>query len=341
MTPTETPTVMSAARIHRMGDPDAIGIDSVAVPAPGRGEILVAVRAAAVNFPDTLMIAGKYQVQVPLPFVPGHEAAGVVHAVGPDVTAPVQGDRVAVLAPGAFAEYVVAPATAAVSIPDTVGFDEAAATWVCHLTAYHALRSTAEIVSGEKVLVLGSGGGVGLAAVEVATILGGRVVAAASSADKLEAARSRGAEFTVDYSATDLRTGVREAIGSGSIDIVIDPVGGTLSEQALREMRWGGRFVTLGYASGHIPQIPLNLVLLKGVDVRGLEIRTFASHDPGRAERDRAEFTNLWASGRIRPLIGARYPLTQVSAALHTVAAGRSLGKTVIEMVSSPHAAEC
>lgn len=326
-------TTMSAARIHRLGNPAAIEIDSVDTPAPGHGEILLEVHAAAVNFPDTLMIAGQYQVQVPLPFVPGHEAAGVVVALGQGVEGLEPGDRVAVLAAGAFAEYLVAPASAAVPIPDVVTFAEAAATWVCHLTAYHALRSVAEIASGDNVLVLGAGGGVGLAAVELATMLGARVIAAASSTDKLDAARGKGATITVNYSEQDLREEVRTALGPGSIDIVIDPVGGPLSEAALRELSWGGRFVTLGYASGDIPRIPLNLVLLKGAVVKGLEIRTFAQNDPENATRDRTEFTDLWRSGKIRPAIHALFPLTQVREALELVASRKSIGKTVVDVI--------
>ncbi|PVX67089.1 UNVERIFIED_ORG: NADPH:quinone reductase-like Zn-dependent oxidoreductase [Nocardia globerula] len=328
------PATMSAARIHRMGSPEAIEINSVDTPIPAPGEILVAVYAAAVNFPDTLMIAGQYQVKAALPFVPGHEAAGVITAVGDGVTSHSPGDRVAVLAPGAFAEYLVAPAGAAVPIPAEITFAEAAATWVCHLTAYHALRSTAEIRSGDNVLVLGAGGGVGLAAVELAASLGARVVAAASSSEKLDAARRKGAHATINYTEGNLRDGIRAALGPGAIDAVIDPVGGPHAESALRELRWGGRFVTLGYASGEIPRIPLNLILLKGAVVKGLEIRTFAHHDPQNASRDRDEFTALWRSGRIRPLIHARFPLSQAREALELVTNRSSIGKTIIEVVS-------
>ncbi|WP_024795310.1 NADPH:quinone oxidoreductase family protein [Tomitella biformata] len=323
---------MRAARIHEIGVPDEIRLDSVAVPGPGPGQILVAVHAAAVNFPDTLMIAGSYQLQTPLPFIPGNEAAGTVAALGDGVTGLRLGDRVAILAPNAFAEYCLAPASAAVLIPETVSFAEAAATWVCHLTAFHALRSAAAVRPGENVLVLGAGGGVGLAAVELATALGANVVAAASSADKLAAARGKGAAHTVNYADDGLRESLRSSLGAGQLDVVIDPVGGPLAELALRELRWGGRFVTLGYASGEIPSIPLNLVLLKGVTVKGLEIRTFASHDPASAARDREEFTAMWTSGRIRPVISAEFPLEQTREALEAVAHRRTVGKTIIRI---------
>ena len=327
------PGTMSAARIHRLGSADAIQIDTVDVPSPGPGDVLVEVHAAAVNFPDTLMIAGHYQTRTPLPYIPGHEAAGIVVDVGDGTSELIVGDRVAVLAPHAFAEYVTAPAESASLIPDDVDLGSAAATWVCHLTAYHALRSVARISSGDRVLVLGAGGGVGLAAVELATALGAEVVAAASSRAKLDAATSRGARVTIDYSAGDIREQLRAVCGPGSLDAVIDPVGGWQSEASLRELRWGGTFVTLGYASGEIPMIPLNLVLLKGAVIKGFEIRTFPQHDPTGNARDRAEFTDLWRSGRISPTIHARFPLAHTRSALEAVAGRESVGKTVIEIV--------
>ena len=330
MASTPGDATMVAARIHRTGSPDAVQLDTVPRPTPGPGELLVAVHAAAVNFPDTLMIEGRYQTPTPLPFVPGHESAGVVAAVGAQVTDWAVGDRVAVLAPSAFAEYVAAPARSAVRVPASIDFAEAAATWVCHLTAYHALRSVAEVAADETVLVLGAGGGLGIAAVELAARLGASVIAAASTHDKLAAAESRGARHLIDYAAGDLRSGLREAIGRSAVDVVLDPVGGALAEEALREMRWGGRFVTLGYASDEIPRIPLNLVLLKGVTIKGLEVRTFDQHDPVSAARDRAEFTALWTSQSIHPVVGAVFPFDQTPEALSYVAERRAVGKTVI-----------
>ncbi|WP_216693532.1 NADPH:quinone oxidoreductase family protein [Dietzia psychralcaliphila] len=323
---------MSAARIHRLGAPDAIAIDTVEIPALEAGEVLVRVHAAAVNYPDCLMIAGSYQTPTELPYVPGHEAAGIVVDIGDGVSTFTAGDRVAVLAPHTFAEYVTAPAHSVTPIPDAVDFASAAATWVCHLTAYHVLRSVARISPGDRVLVLGAGGGIGLAAVELATMLGADVVAAASTREKLGAARAHGARVLIDYTAGDLRTQLRATCGPGSLDAVLDPVGGTHSEPALRELRWGGTFVTLGYASGHIPAIPLNLVLLKGPVIKGFEVRTFAQHDPIGAARDRAEFDNLWRDGRLSPLVHARFPLRRTREALEAVAGRRSVGKTVIEM---------
>ncbi|GAA1970220.1 NADPH:quinone oxidoreductase family protein [Nocardioides panacihumi] len=324
-----TPTAL-VARVHALGSPDQVRLDPVPVPSPRPGELLIAVHAAGVNYPDVLMIGGSYQTRTPLPFVPGHEAAGVVAGIGDGVSGWSVGDRVAVLAPGAFAEFLVAPAQAAHPIPASVSVIDAAATWVCHLTAYHALRSVAEVSAGETVLVLGAGGGLGLAAVELAAIRGATVIAAASDPRKLAAARARGARYVVDYSEGDLRRHLRDIVGASAVDVVLDPVGGSVSEDALRELRWGGRFVTLGYASGDIPRIPLNVVMLKGVTVKGLEVRTFAAHDPEAAERDRREFTELWEAGRIRPFVDATFPLSHVRDALQHVAGRRSVGKTVV-----------
>jgi NADPH2:quinone reductase len=321
---------MRAARAPRAGEPTVVTTDSVTTPVPGPGEVLVRVHAAAANFPDALMVAGEYQVATSFPFIPGHEAAGVVAAVGRDVTAHSVGDRVAVLAPNCFAEYVVAAEAAITPVPDAVALESAAAVFVCHLTAYHALRSVAAIRPEETLVVLGAGGGIGLAAVELGTRLGARVIAAASSADKLRAARDRGAAHTVDYGSGELREQIRSAVGKSSVDVVIDPVGGALSEAALREMAWGGRFVTIGYASGTIPHIPLNLILLKGVTVSGLEVRTFPQHDPENAERDRREFIELWASGAVTPVVHRTYRLDEAGEALAEVARRRAVGKVLI-----------
>ncbi|MFE4963740.1 NADPH:quinone oxidoreductase family protein [Streptomyces sp. NPDC056660] len=307
-------------------------LEEFPVPEPGTGEVLVDVRAAAVNFPDVLLVADAYQVSMPLPFVPGSEFAGHVAAVGEGVSDFVPGDGVfGAVAAGAFAEQVVAPAGQLVRIPEGVGIAEAAAFGVTYRTAYHALRSVAGVRAGDWVVVLGAAGGVGLAAVDLALQLGARVVAAASGPEKLAVCRERGATHVIDYTTEDLRRRIRE-LTSGGAHVVIDPVGGHWSEQALRGMRWGGVLVTLGFASGAIPAIPLNLVLLKGVTVKGLELRTFGEHAPEQEQRDLAELMALLAAGSVRPRIGARFALADSAAALRFVADRKALGKVVIDM---------
>jgi NADPH2:quinone reductase len=322
---------MRAAVCRAYGPPEGLVVEEVPAPVAGAGEVSVQVQAAAVNFADVLMLGDRYQVSVPVPFTPGSDLAGEVVAVGDGVDGFMPGDRVfgAGLA-GAFAEQAVVPAGALSQIPDGVDFTAAAALGVAHGTAYSTLRSVAEVKPGEWVVVLGAAGGVGLAVVELARALGGRVVAAASSAEKLALCREHGAEEVIDYSVEDLKLRIRELTG-GAADVVVDMVGGARSEQALRSVRWGGRFVTVGYASGEIPRIPLNLVMLKGVVVKGFEIRNFVQHAPEAAARDRAELAELLADGRIRPHVGAVFPLSEVAAALRLVADRGALGKVVID----------
>jgi NADPH2:quinone reductase len=322
---------MRAAVCREHGPPEVLAVESVARPEPGPGEVLVRVGAAAVNFPDVLIVADGYQVSMPTPFVPGSEAAGEVVALGPGVDSAAPGDLVfGATMVGAFAEYVAMPANGLMSIPSGVDLTAAAGFWVTYATAYHALRSVAEVRSGDWVLVLGAAGGLGVAAVDLAQVLGGRVIAAASTPAKLALCRERGAEHTLNYVEEDVRDAVRAILPDG-IDVVIDPVGGPAAERALRSIRWGGRFVTVGFASGEIPRIPLNLILLKGAIVKGFEIRTFGLHAPDLAERDRAELLDLLASGRINPHVDAVYPLGDVATALRKVADRRSAGKVLVD----------
>ena len=323
--------MMRAVVCTDYGAPEELIIDDVADPEPGPGQLLVRVRAAAVNFPDVLLIAGKYQVRVPVPFSPGSELAGEVVAVGPDANfAP--GDRVygSVLT-GAFAELALLDGSSAVVIPQGVEFASAAAFGVTYRTAYHALRSVAQVAEGDWVAVLGAAGGVGMAALDLAVAVKARVLAAASSAEKLELCRQRGAEATVDYEREDLKSRIRE-LTDGGARVIIDPVGGDYSEPALRGLRRGGVFVTLGYAAGKIPAIPLNLVLLKGITVRGMEIRTFMADHPADAARDLQELGQMFGDGRVRPYIGARFPLAETATALRYVAERKALGKVVIDV---------
>jgi NADPH:quinone reductase len=322
---------MRAIVCRAYGPPEDLVIADVADPVPGPGQLLVRVHAAAVNFPDVLFIAGKYQVKIPVPFTPGNELAGEVVAAGEG--APFSpGQRVfGVTAVGAFAELAVLDAGTAELIPDDADFASAAAFGVTYRTAYHALRSIAEVAQGEWVVVLGAAGGVGLAAVDLAVAMKARVLAAASSSEKLELCRQRGAAATVDYDREDLKSRIRELTGD-SARVVIDPVGGPYSEPALRGLARGGTFITLGYAAGTIPAIPLNLVLLKGITIRGMEIRTFMGDRPDDAARDMQELSQMFAAGRIRPYIGARFPLAETPAALRHVAERKVLGKVVIDV---------
>jgi NADPH2:quinone reductase len=312
---------MRAIICRQYGPPENLVLDEVRDPSPAPSEVLVRVRAAAVNFPDVLLIGGKYQVRVPVPFTPGSELAGEVLSAGHN--APFRpGDRVFGSAMvGAFAARALLDSAAASAIPDGVDFADAAAFGVTYRTAYHALRSVAQLTEGDWVVVLGAGGGVGLAAVDLAVAMKARVLAAASSPEKLEVCRQRGAEAVVDYEREDLRA-----------RIVVDPVGGPYSEPALRALGRGGIFVTLGYAAGTIPAIPLNLVLLKGITVRGMEIRTFHDDHPAEAARDMQELQQMFAEGRIRPHIGARFPLGEAAAALRYVADRKAIGKVVIDI---------
>lgn len=322
---------MRAALCRSYGAPDDLVVDEVADPVPGPGQLVVRVHAAAVNFPDVLLIAGKYQVKIPVPFIPGSELAGEVLAVGDGV--PYRpGQRVAATTPtGAFAEQAVLDAKAVALLPDGVDFASAAAFGVTYRTAYHALRSVAEVGQGDWVVVLGAAGGVGLAAVDLAVAMKARVLAAASSPEKLALCAQRGAAATVDYDREDLKSRIRELTGDAA-RVVIDPVGGPYSEPALRALARGGTFVTLGYAAGTIPSIPLNLVLLKGITLCGMEIRTFLGDRPEDAARDMQELSQMFAAGTVRPYIGARFGLSDTAAALRLVAERKVMGKVVIDV---------
>jgi NADPH2:quinone reductase len=321
-----------AAVCRAYGPPEAVAIEDFPSPSVGPGQVRVRVSAAAVNFPDVLLVANKYQISAPVPFVPGSEFAGVVAWVADGVHGLAVGDRVTGTAMvGAFAEEVVVGASAVRPIPDGVDVRHAAAFGVAHRTAFHVLRSVAAVQPGEELVVLGAGGGVGLAAVQLGVVLGASVTAVASSAEKLEVAKAQGATHLIDHRAGDLRQALREALPEGA-DVVVDPVGGALAEPALRSLRWDGRFVTVGYASGEIPRIPLNLVLLKGIHVLGFEFYGFMTHSPGDLQRGEEELSDLLASGRIVPHIGASFALDETAAALRLVADGQAVGKVVIDV---------
>lgn len=318
---------MRAAVCPQYGPPEVVQIFELPTPTIEPGLVGVQVAVAAVNFPDVLLVADRYQISVPPPFTVGSEFAGVVTGLGDGVAGFTVGDRVTgTLMHGAFAEQVCVPAAALAAIPPGLDDHSAAACGVAFRTAYHCLRSMAQVGSGDDVVVLGAGGGVGLAAVALAAALGARVIAVASSREKLDAATRHGAAVTINYRDTDLRTALKAALPGGAA-AVIDPVGGDLSEPALRALRRGGRFVTVGYASGTIPRIPLNLVLVKGIHVLGFH---FQDVPADQYTRNEAELRELLVSGAVRPHIGALYPLAETAAALRQVADGKAIGKVLI-----------
>jgi NADPH:quinone reductase len=320
---------MRAAVCPVYGPPDVVRIEDQPSAAVAAGQVRVKVGAAAVNFPDVLLIANEYQISVPPPFVPGSEFAGVIVETGDGAGGFAVGDRITgTELYGAFAEEVVVPTAGLSRIPGGVDDRTAAAFGVAYRTAYHTLRSMARVQEGDEVIVLGAGGGVGLAAVQLGVQLGASVTAVASSAEKLDVAAGYGAKHVVNHKTGDLRRALKEAVPGGA-DAVVDPVGGDLSEPALRSLSRGGRLVTVGFASGVIPRIPLNLVLVKGVQVLGFQ---FQDVRPDEFARNDDELRQHFVSGRVRPHVGAVYPLSETVAALRHVADGRAIGKVLIDL---------
>jgi NADPH2:quinone reductase len=320
---------MRAAVCPAYGPPEVVRVEDRPPPAVGPGQVRVRVGAAAVNFPDVLLIANEYQISVPPPFVPGSEFAGVIVETGEGTDGFAVGDRVTGTGVyGAFAEEVVVPAAALSRVPDGVDQRTAAAFGVAYRTAYHTLRSMARVQDGDELVVLGAGGGVGLAAVQLGVQLGASVTAVASSPEKLDVAAGYGAKHLVNHKSGDVRAALRDALPDGA-KVVIDPIGGQLSEPALRSLRRGGRLVTVGFASGVIPRIPLNLVLVKGVHVLGFQFQDVA---PDEFARNEEELREHLVSGRVRPHVCAVYPLAETVAALRHVADGRAIGKVLIDL---------
>jgi len=318
-----------AAVCPAYGPPDVVRIEDRPSPTVAPGQVRVKVGAAAVNFPDVLLIANEYQLSVPPPFVPGSEFAGTVVETGDGAEGFAVGDRVTGTGLfGAFAEEVAVPAAGLSQIPDGVDDRTAAAFGVAYRTAYHTLRSMARVQVGDQLVVLGAGGGVGLAAVQLGAQLGASVTALASSTEKLDVAAGYGARHVINHKSANVRAALKEAVPGGA-DVVVDPVGGELSEPALRSLGRGGRFVTVGFASGVIPRIPLNLVLMKGVHVLGFQ---FQDVPPDEFARNEIELRELLVSGHVQPHVGAVYPLAETVAALQHVAGGRAIGKVLIDL---------
>lgn len=321
---------MKALLCEALGPAENLVIRDLPEPQPESGEIAIRVKAAALNFFDTLVIQGRYQLKPPLPFSPSAECAGVVSAIGDGVTDWRVGERVAAwLGHGAARETVVVPAEAAIRIPEKLSDHQAAGLFVTYGTAMHGLIQRGGIEPGESLAILGAAGGAGLAAVEIGALLGGRVIACASSPDKLALAREHGATEGIDYAADDLRAGLRRLAPNG-LDALYDTVGGALAEPALRSMGWGGRYLVVGFAGGEIPKIPLNLLLLKGCDLRGVFWGDFVRRDPA-GHRANMERLLAWAAtGQIRAHVHGAYPLEQAAEALALIAGRKVQGKVVL-----------
>jgi len=324
---------MKAVLCKTLGPARDLVLEDVASPQPRKNEILLDVQAAGVNFPDTLIIEGKYQFQPPLPFSPGGEAAGVVAAVGEKAGALKVGDRVMALTGwGAFAEQVAVPFYNVLPIPASMDFTTAAAFGMTYGTSMHALRQRGQLQAGETLLVLGASGGVGLAAVEIGKAMGARVIAAASSAEKLAVAKAAGADELVDYTQASLREEIKRLTGGQGVDVIYDPVGGELFEQAVRGLAWNGRLLVVGFASGSIPQLAANLVLLKGAAVLGVFWGAFAQRQP---EDNAANFKQLFAwhaEGKLKPLVSQTYPLAEAGSAIEKLGQRQAVGKLVVLM---------
>jgi len=324
---------MKAALCHSFDGPEAIRIEETAAPSAAAGEVLVRVRAAALNFFDTLITRNKYQYKPSLPFSPGGEIAGEILAVGSGVTGLRVGDRImASLTYGGLAEQVVLEADRAVKLPDAVGFEVAAGVSVTYGTALHGLRDRGRLRPGETLAVLGASGGAGLAAVEVGKALGARVIAVASSDEKLAVCQAHGADALVNYSAGDLKETLRAAAGGEGVDAVYDCVGGKYAEPALRTLKWAGRFLVVGFAAGDIPKIPLNLVLLKSCDIVGVFWGEYTRREPARNRANLARILDWVATGTLRPHIHATFPLARAVDALQVLERREAVGKVIVTL---------
>ena len=328
---------MKAVLCKAYGPPESLVVEELASPEPGPGEAVVTVKAASVNFPDVLIIQNKYQVKPPLPFSPGSEAAGVVKAVGDDVTDVKPGDRVMAFTTfGAFAEEVKTEARRLLPLPPGMDFTTAAAFGLTYATSDHALRDRGQLAAGETLLVLGAAGGVGLAAIEIGKALGARVIACASTDGKLAVCRAHGADATINYAAEDLRERVKALTNARGADVVCDPVGGEFTEPALRSIAWRGRLLVVGFAAGGIPKIPLNLTLLKGCSIVGVFWGDFTRREPEGFAEEIRQLTAWYRDGKLKPHVSLTFPLERAADALTLMANRQVTGKVVVTLADSP-----
>jgi NADPH2:quinone reductase len=323
---------MKAVVCKEWGLPDTLVIEDLPDMVPAPGQVAINVKAAGVNFPDVLIIQNKYQFKPELPFTPGSELSGIVYAVGEGVSHIKAGDKViAFIGNGAFAQQVVAPANAVMPMPPGMDFDVAAAITLTYGTSYHAVVDRAQLKAGETMLVLGAAGGVGLAAIEIGKALGARVIAAASTDEKLDICKQHGADVTINYSIQDLREAIKAATDGKGPDVIYDPVGGIYAEPAFRSIGWRGRYLVVGFANGEIPKLPLNLTLLKGASLVGVFWGEFAKREPKANLAAMRELMGWLHEGKIKPHISGRYALKDTPAALNDLAARKVTGKIVIQ----------
>lgn len=322
---------MKAVLCKQFGPPDTLVLEEVPAPVAGPGQVVVTVKAASVNFPDVLIIQNKYQFKPPLPFSPGSEMAGVIKSVGAGVSHLKPGDKVVAFTTyGAFAEEVLCGADRCSPMPEGMDFTQAAAFVLTYGTSDHALRDRAQLKAGETLLVLGAAGGVGIAAIEIGKALGARVIACASSADKLEVCRQHGADALINYSDEDLRERIKALTGGRGVDVVYDPVGGAYTEAAFRSLAWRGRLLVVGFAAGDIPKIPLNLPLLKGASLVGVFWGDWAKHEPKAFAAGIAQIGAWYREGRLKPHVSETFPLERAAEAMQRMANRQVKGKVVV-----------
>jgi NADPH2:quinone reductase len=322
---------MKAVLCKAYGPPETLVFEEIEPPVPGPGEAVISVKAASVNFPDVLIIENKYQVKPPLPFSPGSELAGVVAAVGEGVTTVRAGDRVmAITGYGAFAEAVKTDARRLLPIPPGMDFPTAAAFGLTYATSEHALVDRGALKSGETLLVLGAAGGVGLAAIEIGKILGARVIACASTDDKLAVCREHGADETINYATDDLRERIKTLTTGAGADVVYDPVGGDAFDASLRCIAWEGRIIVIGFAGGRVPQIPANLVLVKNCDIIGFYWGSYRKRKPAVVRDSYRQLFGWWSEGKLKPHISDRFDLAEVATAMRVLRERRATGKVVL-----------
>lgn len=310
---------------------DALTWKELPTPAPAAGEVLIQIKAASLNFPDTLIVQNKYQIKPPLPFVPGSEYAGVVQAVGPGVTHLVVGQNVACLSgTGGFGTHTIAPAALCMPLPTGFSYIDAAAFIMIYATSHHALVDRAQLKAGETVLVLGAAGGVGTAAIQIAKACGAKVIAAASTDEKCALCTSIGADATINYSTQDLRATLKTLTDGKGPDVIYDPVGGDYTEPAFRSIAWRGRYLVVGFAAGPIPALPFNLMLLKGASVVGVFWGDFAKREPKANAAMMAELAAWYAKGTIKPVIDSTMPMSELKSAFAHMNSRAVKGKLVL-----------